>query len=159
MTKTIHETIKQGKPFKSIEEQVIVNLTRTQAALSQQESSFFKQYAVTAQQYNVLRILRGAGKEGLASLEVAKRMIDRLPDITRLLERMQKNGWLRRQRSDKDRRVVMVHISDTGLQLLADTDKPLHRLNKKVLKGCSSKELEQLSALLDKARSSIEGEL
>jgi DNA-binding MarR family transcriptional regulator len=99
--------IKKRKPFESAAEEAYLNLLRTTTVLMADFDQLFRQYGVTEQQYNVLRILRGAG-EPLPSLEVASRMITRVPDITRLVDRLETAGLVARRRCTEDRRVVYV---------------------------------------------------
>ena len=111
----IQAEIKQRKPFQSLEEETLIALARTSDQLGRQLDSVLKQHGLTGTQYNVLRILRGAGKSGLACSEIGERMVTRDPDITRLLDRMERAGLCTRARDQKDRRVIVVRISSKGM--------------------------------------------
>ncbi|HXZ80419.1 MAG TPA: MarR family transcriptional regulator [Terriglobales bacterium] len=152
MTPHLQGEIKQRKPFVSLEAEVYLNLQRTADALARKEAAVLKPFGLSATQYNVLRILRGAGKAGLPCGEIGERMITRDPDITRLLDRMEKRGLLQRARDSKDRRVVIARILRRGLDLLDELDAPLVGLQKTLLKGLKAEELRTLSELLERAR-------
>ena len=145
--------IKQTKPFGSLEEEAILNLHRTSSILLQVEMEALKPHGLSLTQYNALRILRGAGPGGLACQEIAGRMIARDPDITRLLDRLEKRKLIGRVRSSEDRRVVVTRITEAGLKLLASLDGELRQLPKKVLGHLGEKQLRALVDLLEEARS------
>ena len=107
---------------------------------------------LTYQQYNVLRILRGAGEEGLPSLEIARRMVTRVPDITRLVDRMQRADLVERQRCDKDRRVVWVRLTSLGLELVERLEGPTDAFHRQRLGHLTAEELGTLNRLLEKVR-------
>ena len=138
------------------EERVFVSLLRTADALSRAGETLLKPYSLSATQYNVLRILRGAGGDGLACSEVAERLISRDPDMTRLLDRMESRGWIARARESQDRRVVKTRITETGLRLLAELDGPVQELHRRQLRHLSAREIQQLSNLLERARKPVE---
>lgn len=144
--------IKQGKPFGSPALEAYLNLVRTNDLLEGNIARFLKRHGVSAPQYNVLRILRGAEPEGLPSLAVADRMVTRVPDVTRLLERLVAKGWAQRTRSAHDGRVVIARITEEGLTLLATLDKPLADYHHEQLAHMSKDELVQLIVLLEKMR-------
>ena len=144
--------IKKVKPFDSLEQEALLNLARTLDILaSEMAAEVLKPAGLSATQYNVLRILRGAG-EHLACGEIASRMIAREPDMTRLLDRLEKRKLVSRCRQQTDRRVVAVRITDAGLKLLADLDPKVLAGHQKQLGHMSEDELKQLIALLEKAR-------
>jgi DNA-binding MarR family transcriptional regulator len=144
--------IKQSKPWRSAEEEAFLNLLRTADALMQREAAFFGHYDVSHAQYNVLRILRGAGQAGLPCGEIANRMITRDPDITRLLDRLEKRGLAARSRESVDRRVVTARITQGGLEMLESMDEPLTRMLQGLLGHLGSKDLKVLIDLLERAR-------
>jgi DNA-binding MarR family transcriptional regulator len=113
-------------------------------------------YGLTAAQYNVLRILRGAGEHGACGREIAGRLITAEPDITRLLDRMEKHGLILRRRDAKDRRFVTTRITPSGLETLAGLDAPVAELHRKKFARLSEAELMQLTALIDKLQGSLE---
>ena len=107
---------------------------------------------VTPQQYNVLRILRGAGEEGIPTLDIADRMIEQTPGITRLLDRLEAKGLARRERCPEDRRQVLCWLTDAGRELLASLDAPVNKAAKTVFADFSAAELDTLLDLLERLR-------
>jgi len=148
----LQKEILQSRPFSSREEEVFLNLQRTAYALRLQLDEILKAYGLTGTQYNVLRILRGAGGDGLPCSEIGDRMVTNDPDITRLLERLQKAGLISKQRAEEDKRVVVTKITDEGLKLLEDLDTPIRDNNVRSLGHLGPEMLEQLNALLVLAR-------
>ncbi len=148
----IQAEIKQSRPFQSLEEEALIALARTTDQLGRQIDSLLKQYGLTGTQYNVLRILRGAGKAGLACSDIAERMVTRDPDITRLLDRMERAGLCTRARDQKDRRVIVARITTKGLRLAAELDDPVNELNLRMLGHMGKDRLRGLLALLEAAR-------
>jgi len=152
MTQRLLREIKQTRPFSSLEEEVNIQLARTADYLDYAFVLLFRDEDLTPTQYNVLRILRGAGETGLPCREVGSRMITRVPDITRLLDRLERDKLVRRVRSKDDRRVVHAFITEKGLESLARLDEPVVELAKKLLSHMTQKELQTLDKLLEKAR-------
>lgn len=146
----------KGEPRTGIEGRVFVSLLRTADALSRGAEALLKPYNLSGTQYNVLRILRGAGEKGLACREVGGRLISRDPDITRLLDRMESRGLIARAREAQDRRVVKTRITAEGLRLLEELDQPVHELHRRQWRHFPAKQLRQLSNLLDRAREGLE---
>jgi DNA-binding MarR family transcriptional regulator len=146
------EEIRQNKPFPLIEEEVLLNLLRTHEFVQQRQTEFFKQFALTPTQYNILRILRGAGPEGITCSQAAERMVAADPDITRLLDRLERRKFIRRGRSLKDRRVVVTRIAPAGLELLRAIDLPLAEFQKRLLGPLGPERLAQLTAILESIR-------
>lgn len=144
--------IKQTKPFRSPEEEAFLNLLRTTDAITQQEESTLAGFDLSHSQYNVLRILRGAGADGLPCGEIANRMITRDPDITRLLDRLERRGLAARSRESKDRRVVTARITPTGLEHVARMDQPIGDLMRQLLGHLGPKDLRTLIELLERIR-------
>ena len=143
-------------PPDALEARVFVSLMRTADALARGAEALLKPYSLSGTQYNILRILRGAGEKGLACREVGCRLISRDPDITRLLDRMESRGWIARARETQDRRVVKTRITAEGLRLLDELDQPVHELHRRQLRHLPAKQLRQLSILLDRAREQVE---
>jgi DNA-binding MarR family transcriptional regulator len=139
-------------PQTQLEGLVFVSLLRTADALARGAEALLKPTGLSATQYNVLRILRGAGPEGLACREVGYRMISRDPDITRLMDRMESRGLIARARGEEDRRVVKTRITAEGLRILGELDAPVQELHRRQLHHLPAKELRQLSLLLERAR-------
>ena len=135
-----------------LEEEVFVSFQRAADWLLQGVESLLKLHGLSPAQYNVLRILRGAGSEGLSCREVAERMVTRDPDMTRLLDRLEKQGLLSRERRKDDRRVVTTRITPQGLDLLKRLDQPLHELHRRQLRHIPAARLKALAGLLDEVR-------
>lgn len=133
------------------EEETFVTLLRATDRLQRRVAELFKTEDLSATQYNVLRILRGAGPGGLSCGEVAERMITRDPDVTRLLDRLERRGLLVRTRELADRRVVRSRITNDGLSALARLDVPLQALHREQLGHLGPRRLAQLAALLQRA--------
>ena len=152
MTGKLAEEIQQTKPFKSLEEELILNLERTVAVLRRPFDELLKAHRVSRTQYNVLRILRGAGPKGLGCGQIAERLITYDPDITRLLDRLEREGLVERRRDLVDRRVIMTRITGKGLKLLGSFDVPLSDLLQELLGHLKKQEARTLVGLLEKAR-------
>ena len=152
MTRRLQDEIKQTKPFRSLEEEVLLGLARTADAMARAGEEVLKASGLTATQYNVLRILRGAGSAGLSCGDVAGRMITRDPDLTRLLDRLEGRGLVTRARDGEDRRVVVTRITREGLSLLAELDEPVQAQNRKAVGHLGEQKLRSLAQLLDEAR-------
>jgi DNA-binding MarR family transcriptional regulator len=150
----LQRELKQNKPFESLESEVYLNLARTADVLQRWEVDILKPADLTASQYNILRILRGAGAEGQRCAEIGSRMITRDPDVTRLLDRLEKRSLVTRARIAKDRRVVTTRITEEGLALLATLDDPIETTQRRLLGHMSRTELETLNRLLEAARAS-----
>src|ERR1035437_7937424 len=133
------------------EEAAFVELCRTQDLLSRRLSALLKAEDLSGAQYNVLRILRGA-VEGLACGEIGNRMITRDPDITRLLDRLEKRGLISRCRESRDRRMVMATITAEGLDLLERRDEPVRAMHRSQLGHLGRARLGALTELLRAAR-------
>ena len=144
--------IKQTKPFTLLEEEVILNLGRTYEYLQQRLGDLLKDYQLTPTQYNMLRILRGAGSDGVTCSQACERMISPDPDITRLLDRMEARKLISRERSKQDRRVVITCITPEGLELVNQIDKPLTALLKKHLGRVGKDRLTNLIETLETLR-------
>jgi DNA-binding MarR family transcriptional regulator len=149
----LQDEIKQRKPFESLESEVFLNLVRTVDALEHGTTELLKQSALTAAQYNALRILRGAGPHGLMCGEISDRMLTRDPDVTRLLDRLERRALITRAREKSDRRVVTTRITDEGLTLLASLDEPVERIQREQLGHMTRQDLDTLRRLLEIARS------
>ena len=140
----------------SAEGKVQLNLMRTYDHVTRRSAALFKSHGLSEPQYNVLRILRGAQPGGLPCQLIGERMIARVPDITRLLDRLEGADLVGRSRSDDDRRVVLTRIKPKGMDLLAALDEPLLEIQKTQYSRFTRDELLELSRLLEKVR--YEGE-
>ena len=151
MPSSIGTTIKQTKPFGSLEQEVTLMLSRLTSDLGAELAEVLKAAGVTTVQYNVLRILRGAGERSLACSEIGERLVTKDSDITRLLDRMEKTGLVNRMRDTDDRRVVKTCITEKGLKILADLDEPVMELHHRQLGHLSEEKLSKLLELLEEA--------
>lgn len=154
--KGVQEEIKQTKPFRSIADEAFVTLQRTADVLLRGITQFLKPWGVSPTQYNVLRILRGAGPVGLRCGEIGERMVTHDPDITRLLDRMDKAGWIERTRDTKDRRVVVTRVTKVGLDLLKQLDRPIDEYTRKISGELGDRRLRELVDLLNEVRAGAE---
>ena len=150
--KTLRDELKMSKPFKSVEEEAILSIARTAALLEHAGAEALKPFKLTITQYNVLRILRGAGDPGLCRNEVGQRLVTKVPDVTRLLDRMEAAGLIVRQRGGEDRRFVATRITEKGLKLLDKIDRELPAIHGRQLGHVGQKRLRELIALLEEVR-------
>lgn len=150
MMDPLQKALKQSRPFESLPQRTIIALLRTGSVLGELMASFYRVHGLTQAQYNVLRILRGAGRAGLPSLEVAERMVHRVPDITRILRRLEGAGLVKRERCEKDRRVVFARITPQAEELLSRMDEPLLEHCDKVCSIFTDSDLKKLNELLDR---------
>jgi DNA-binding MarR family transcriptional regulator len=155
-TKTIHHEIHQTKPFRSLQEQLVINLMRTTRAIEESWVQYLKRSeGISQSQYNILRILRGARPKAVKISEIAERMITRDPDVTRLVDRLIKQGLVRRDRDTDDRRVVLVEITGAGLAMLARLDGPAVAYTEGAMAGLKQQQLKTLDTLLNEIRAGI----
>src|SRR4051812_8295750 len=152
---SLEDEIKQTKAWSSREEQAFLNVLRTADVLSRGEAVVLKPANLSPNQYNALRILRGAGEEGVTCSELGSRLIERDPDVTRLIDRLEERGLMRRTRDARDRRVYRNVITGAGLNLLASLDEPLAAVHKKQMGHLSPEKLATLISLLEDARSRL----
>jgi DNA-binding MarR family transcriptional regulator len=148
----LRREIQQTKPFPTLEEEVFVGLQRTATLFLIGLSEALTKAGVSPAQYNVLRILRGAGREGLACGAIWERMVTRDPDMTRLLDRLEARGLVTRARGQRDRRVVTASVTARGLRLLSGLDRPVTRSHRRTLGHMSRSALRSLATLLEQAR-------
>lgn len=151
MSGRLQQELKKKRPFESVEQEAVLNVLRTGDWLNNQAGRFFRRYGLTSSQYNVLRILRGEGAP-LPSLEIAERMVQVVPAITGLLDRLEKQALVARFRSADDRRVVLVRLTPKAVKLLARIDEPLAALHRSQVSCLTRNELKELSSLLEKLR-------
>ena len=155
-TSAVQRELRQRRPFQSVSQEAVVALLRTTDLLRRRAAAVVEPAGITLQQFNVLRILRGSGEEGLPTLEVASRMVEQAPGVTRLLDRLEAKGLVRRQRCTKDRRQHLCWITQAGLALLTELDGPVHRSGREGLKGLSESEQRALVRLLDAVRAELD---
>jgi DNA-binding MarR family transcriptional regulator len=152
MGKGLQEELKQTVPFSSREQEAYLSLLRTADALQSRVEAKLKELGLTGTQYNALRILRGAGADGIPCSEIGERMITRDPDVTRLLDRLQKRGLVERSRGKQDRRVIYGKITAAGLKLLREMDAPVDKHGREMLRHVSQANLKLLIDLLEQIR-------
>lgn len=150
---SIQAAIKQTRPFRSRRQEAAVGLLLTAEAVRWPIQDLLASHEdLTMQQYNVLRILRGAGAAGLPTLEIGERMIERTPGVTRLIDRLELKGLVERGRAAPDRRQVICRITAAGAELLRGLDRPIDALDEQVMSGLSEAEIVELIRLLDLVR-------
>ncbi|MBC7933051.1 MAG: MarR family transcriptional regulator [Rubrivivax sp.] len=154
--KSRHTKAKRKRPVASQAQEAFVTLFRTADRVRTVAAAIFEPYGITGQQYNVLRILRGAEPEGLLTLTVAERMIERTPGITRMIDRLEAKGLVTRERCTEDRRCVYCRITKQGLDLLARLDEPVEEGNWAAFAALNQAELAQLVTLLERVRKAHE---
>lgn len=152
MTTQLRDEIRQTKPFAGLEHEAHLSIERTAAVLTHAMAESLKSRGVTPAQYNALRILRGAGDAGLCRGEVRDRLVAQVPDVTRLLDRLESAGLVARERGIEDRRFVTTRITAEGLRLLEQLDEPVDALHRALLGHLDQDELRTLIALLAKVR-------
>ncbi|HLH33598.1 MAG TPA: MarR family transcriptional regulator [Alloacidobacterium sp.] len=155
MASKLQEEIKQTRPFGSIEEEALLNIRRTSDRLQYHGQQLFKPHGITPTQYNVLRILRGAGDGGLRCSDIGERLVSSDPDITRLLGRLQIQKLIKRKRNPKDRRVIYATITAQGLNLLKELDPIVSESTRQVFRHMDKEKLQTLISLLEEARQAI----
>ena len=152
-TKTVGDELGRTTPFRTVAQEAFVALLCTADRVRRRASAVVEEEGITLQQYNVLRILRGAGDEGLPTLSIADRMIERTPGVTRLIDRLCAKRLVRRQRLTDDRRRVQCRITARGLELLERLDAPMEAHDERALAPLAKKDLRALIELLDRVRS------
>ena len=151
----LHGEAKQKHLAHSRQQDAAVSILRTANYVDRFCSPVFDQHGITSQQFNVLRILRGAGLGGLPTLEVAEKMIEQAPGITRLLDRLEKKKLVRRERPSDNRRQVLCYVTKPGLDLLQELDAPFRSKVNQALHRLDESEIEELIRLLELARRTI----
>lgn len=152
----LQRELQQRKPFRSVSQEAVVALFRTADRVKRRFEVLIAEHGLTFAQYNVLRILRGAGPEGLCTLEVGERLIERAPGITRLLDRLEAAGHVTRERSTEDRREVRCRLTRSGAALLARIDPAIDALDDTILAPLTAAQLRELLALLEPVRARLE---
>lgn len=148
----LRDELQQTKPFTSLQEEALLNIVRTSATMTDDMEELLKARGITNTQYNVLRILRGAEPEGLCRNELRDRMLTRMPDVTRLLDRMEEAGLVARSRDNEDRRLVSTRITEAGRKLVDELDAPVQAYHKTRMAHVSEEQLQTLIELLTLAR-------
>jgi DNA-binding MarR family transcriptional regulator len=140
--------------FRSREQQAVLGLLRTAEAIKRSLAHVVEPHGITPQQYNVLRILRGAGADGLPTLTIGERMVEQTPGVTRLIDRLERKGLVARTPCPKDRRRVFCRITPKGLDLLKELDEPVNLWDVQTVSTLPPTELDSLITLLDRVRAS-----
>jgi DNA-binding MarR family transcriptional regulator len=148
----LQRDLRQSKPFRSTAQEAALGLLRTADCVRRRIEEVFEGTGITMQQYNVLRILRGGGEAGVPTLDIADRMIERAPGITRLLDRLEAKQLVRRARCAADRRQVLCWLTPQGFELLEKLEGPVTKADASVMAGLDPKEQAELIALLDQVR-------
>lgn len=148
----LQDELKQTRPFRTLEQEAQLNMVRTANILSDAFDQMLKPHGITGTQYNVLRILRGAEPHGLCRNEVSQRLLNRMPDATRLLDRMEGAGLVTRERSTADRRLVTTRITKKGRAIVDSLDESADEQHEKALGHMSEQQLRTLIKLLTIAR-------
>jgi len=151
MPSRLQAEIKQTKPFKNTEHEAILGLLRTAAIIEHENDEALRPFGLTGTQFNVLRILRGAGDQGLCGREIGERMVNRVPDVPRLLDRMEKAGLINRERDPDDRRHVTATITNKGTKLLEEIGQLSSPVEKR-FQRLAQDQLQTLIAALDVVR-------
>jgi DNA-binding MarR family transcriptional regulator len=152
---SIRDEIAQTRPFQTLEQEAVISLARTAALIEHRTAEMLRPHGITPTQYNALRILRGAGAEGLCRNDVGRRMVRLVPDATRLLDRLEQMGLVARSREDADRRYVRARLTPRGRQLVDSLDSVLLDAADRQVGHLGEERLRALVALLEDLRSAL----
>jgi DNA-binding MarR family transcriptional regulator len=141
-----------GKTIRHLEEEAALAVVRKADYFLQRVTDLLKPYGLSPTQYNVLRILRGAGKTGASCKDIGNKLIARDPDVTRLMDRLESRGVLARGRDPEDRRIVVHVLTEDGLALVNELDRPVQELHRATLRGIAPAKLETLIAILEEIK-------
>lgn len=153
--RTLAEEIGKKKPFDSAEVEAYLNIVRTADRLTWAEAQLCKAHGISPTLYNTLRIVQGGGERGVQTQTIAEHLITRQPDVTRLVDRLEKMGLVERERCVADRRVVWVRITPTGRQKVKDLEGPLRQIHLDQLGHLTRKQLDAINELMVLARENI----
>ena len=151
----LQQEIQQTKAIRLLEEETTLNIVRTADVLMLALADVLKPLLLSATQYNVLRILRGAGSGGASCKDIGGRLVARDPDITRLMDRLEQRGLVSRDRAKEDRRVVAHRLTRAGLELANELDRPIEALHRKIMGHMKAAKLRELIGLLEEVRAGI----
>jgi DNA-binding MarR family transcriptional regulator len=149
---TLHEELGASQPFQVPEQEAYLNLVRTHALLNDEVAELFKQHDLSQPLYNVLKVVARMGSAGMPSQSIAQYMVVRDPDITRLVDRLQKDRFIDRERDEGDRRIVRVRITQLGLDAIEKLDPLIWKLHQQQLGHLNQEKLELLNQLLVEVR-------
>jgi DNA-binding MarR family transcriptional regulator len=150
--RNLQEEVARRRPFDDPAQEAYLNLLRTHAVLSREFDQLFRAHGLSSPQYNALRIIAGAGEDGIRSESIGELMIAQDPDTTRLVDRLERAGLVRRQRWSDDRRVVLVRATDAGRRVLDGLLEQVSALHGRQLAHMRREDVEALSRLLFEAR-------
>ena len=153
---SLRQQLKKKDPFGSLEQEAMLSVLRTSDLLENRLARLLREHRLTPSQYNAMRIMRGEG-DPMPCLEVANRMIQVAPAITRVVDQLVDRGLIEKQQSEKDRRVFLVGLTSAGQRLLKKIDTPILNLHQSLLGHVSKSDLKTLNRILETARSGIEG--
>lgn len=149
---SLQRELHQSTPFQSAAQEATISILRTADVVRRKLASAIEPRGITFQQYNVLRILRGTRAKPLTASEIGDRLIEQTPGVTRLLDRLERKEYIRRERSGEDRRVVNTWITEAGLVLLRELDAAVDQADESAVDGLAGEQLEQLVRLLEQVR-------
>jgi len=152
MPSRLQSELRQSRPFRSRRQEAFLSILRSADVLRRAVAALLDPYGITPQQYNVLRILRGAGPEGLPTLAIGERLIEQTPGMTRLLNRLEARGWVERTRNAHDRRQVDCRMTPAGQELLARLDPLMDAADQTMLATLTPEQLDSLIQTLDLVR-------
>ena len=152
MPTELRDELRQPRPFASLTQEAHLNVSRTEVVLQEGLDRVLKPHGISATQYNVLRILRGAGSVGLCRHEIRDRLLTRMPDVTRLLDRMEEAGFVTRERGEADRRLVTTRLTERGREMVDALDGPVAEEHERRLGHLGEEQLDTLVRLLTLAR-------
>ena len=155
MAGKIQSEIQQKKPIGHAAEEAALNIFRTYDVLIQELLTVLKPHGLSATQYNVLRILRGAAGDGVCCKAIGDRLVTRDPDVTRLIDRLEKRGLLVRTRAREDRRYVTIQLTRAGLEMVNSLDDPIRKMNRHSMRNLDAGELHTLIGLLEQVRTNF----
>ncbi|GAA5507755.1 MarR family winged helix-turn-helix transcriptional regulator [Novipirellula caenicola] len=153
-TRNLSRELKKKKPFESVEQEAMLSVMRTSDLLENRLARLLRQYALTPSQYNAMRIMRGEAKP-MPCLEIAERMIQVAPAITRVVDQLVDRQLVAKEQSSEDRRVFLVHLTTAGKSLLRKIDTPIEQLHRTLLGHVPAAELKSLITTLARARQGI----
>jgi len=152
----LQQELQQTKPFASLEEEAYLEIQRTAQVSTRWVVEALRPTGLTPPQFNVLRILRGAGATGLPCSRIGERMVNHDPDLTRLLDRLESAGWVEKSRDERDRRVVTARITPAGARVVERASEAVHVRLQSALELVTPRQLETLANLLERVRGSLE---
>jgi DNA-binding MarR family transcriptional regulator len=152
VTSSLQREIRQARPFGSLREEAVLSLWRTASALQDGVDALLREHGISSAQYNVMRILRGAGLAGLCRNDIRERLVARMPDVTRLLDRLETMEFVRRERGTEDRRLVTTYLTPAGERILMQLDAPIAALHERQFRHLKDHQVRTLIDLLSLAR-------